>query len=161
MRAGRRREVGAVVALVCAGLGAGAVALLARRWLVHVTVHGNSMAPLLRHGDSTLVLRTPPATVRRGQIVVGLTPDGGEAPEAELYPPHFVKRVVGLAGDRVRRPGGELVTVPPGSYYVRGEADLSLDSDAWGPVDRTQVLGVVLGRLSRGTGSSWSRSEMV
>jgi signal peptidase I len=120
-----------------------------RRWLLYVTVHGNSMAPEFRHGDGVLAVRVPPAKVRRGRVVVGLTPDSHLDPEAVAagIPPHFVKRVVGVGGDQVPRPDG-VVTVPDGSYYVQGEADFSVDSNEWGPVDGSRLIGVVLQRLS-------------
>lgn len=149
----RRSGVRAGLALVCLGVALGGAALLARRCLLYVTVHGNSMAPGLRHGDGVLALRCPPAAIRRGQIVVGLTPDDHLDSEALAagVPPYFVKRVVGVAGDRVQQPDGTLLTVPESSYYVRGEVEYSVDSGVWGPVDDSRLIGVVVRRLSRRT----------
>ncbi|WP_214408348.1 hypothetical protein, partial [Pseudonocardia lacus] len=112
--------------------------------------------------------------VRRGAVVLGRTPDGAAAPgplrvtdpadgtTTVLEPataPYFVKRVVGLPGDRVRprhttpghRRGGPVaeVEVPAGTCFVEGEAGFSVDSCAWGPVPLADVLGVVVLRSRR------------
>lgn len=141
-----RTGIRAGLILVCLAL----LGVFVRRWLLYVTVHGNSMAPEFRHGDGVLAVRTPPGKVRRGRVVVGLTPDSHLDPEAVAagIPPHFVKRVVGVSGDRVERPDGTVITVPDGSYYLRGEAEYSVDSDVWGPVEGSRLMGVVLHRLS-------------
>lgn len=145
-----RPAVRAGLALAFLGVGLGVTAFLARRWLLYVTVYGSSMAPELRHGDAVLALRCPPATVRRGQVVVGVTPEGHVDPEAVAagVSPYFVKRVVGVGGDRVQKPDGTRVTVPENFYYVRGEAEYSVDSGVWGPVDASRLIGVVLHRLN-------------
>lgn len=150
------------------GLGAalGALLVAARRLLLRVTVDGASMAPALQPGDRVLAVRTPVARVRRGAVVVGRPPPPDGPPELRddgtgvLVEPVavelFVKRVVGVAGDRVRpraRPGGPggaaVVVVPRGHYYVEGDGAHSVDSAWWGPVPAADVLGVVLGRRAR------------
>lgn len=152
----RRRGLRADVTLTCAGVVAGVVlaglGLLARRWLLWVSVHGNSMAPELRHGDRALAIRVPPATVRRGQVVVGRIPaDVDDDPELAVHrPPYFVKRVLGVGGDLVTQPDGAQLRVPHGTYYLRGEAPFSVDSTTWGPVGTERVVGVVLARLRGG-----------
>jgi signal peptidase I len=137
--------------LLLSGLGLVGFLILAKRYLLHVTVHGDSMAPDFQHGDGLLVLRSPPATVRRGRVVVGLIPEEHTDPDALAagWPPHFVKHVVGVGGDRVEGADGTDLTVPAGAYYVRGQAQYSMDSRVWGPVDRTRIIGVVLRRLGR------------
>lgn len=164
---GRRAAPAAGLALAAGVLAALAAA---RRLLLHVTVDGGSMEPLLGHGDRVLALRTPPAAVTRGAVVVGRPPPVGRAPvrlrdpvtgQVLLAqpgdPPYFVKRVVGLPGDRVvpRHAVGpaaatDPVTVPAGAYFVEGETDFSVDSGLWGPVPADRLLGVVVLRFRTG-----------
>lgn len=146
-----------------------ALLALARSLLLRVTVDGESMSPYLRHGARALAVRTPFARVRRGALVVGRTPAGSGDRWVRLRDPdtgevldlqaahdaHFVKRVVGVPGDRVRprhRPlddgagGPAVVDVPAGTYFVEGETGFSVDSGLWGPVPSDHILGVVLTR---------------
>ena len=151
----RRRGLRAAVTRTCAGVVAGVAlagfGLLARRWLMWVSVHGDSMAPELKHGDRALAIRVPPATIRRGQMVVGRIPPGFDDPEVAAHrPPYFVKRVLGVGGDLVTQPDGSQLRVPPGCYYVRGAAEFSVDSTTWGPIQADRLLGVVLARVGRG-----------
>lgn len=165
-RPGRRRPGPLVAAAVAAGA---VVAAAARRLLLHVTVEGDSMQPALGDGDHVLAVRTPPAPIRRGTLVVGRTPEtspgfvrfGEGADAVELEPVHrpvFVKRVVGLPGDEVtprNTPAGAAggtVLVPPGHVFVEGEAAYSQDSGLWGPVPRERILGLAVTRLRRGPG---------
>lgn len=132
----------------------------------------SAMEPTIRIGDRILTVKDD--TPERGDIVVfhppakALQPGFGESPE-DLT---FVKRVVGLPGDRVRIAGNHAVvngrrldepyvltkpctevcnlrevTVPPDRYYVlgdnRGESD---DSRAWGSVARDDLVGRVFFR---------------
>ncbi|MBJ7472892.1 MAG: signal peptidase I [Solirubrobacteraceae bacterium] len=93
-----------------------------------------------------------------------LVPLRGETPIS------FVKRVVGVPGDRIEVKGGHVVrngrllsepfaedcdgeicnlaefTVPPDAYFVMGDnRDDSSDSRYWGPVPREQIIGRVFG----------------
>ena len=152
----RRRGLRADVTLTCAGVVAGValagLGLLARRWLLWVSVHGDSMAPELRHGDRALAIRVPPATVRRGQVVVGRIPaDFDDDPELAVHrPPYFVKRVLGVGGDLVTEPDGAQLWGPHRTYYLWGEAPFSVDSATLGPVGAERVVGVVLARVRGG-----------
>lgn len=128
-----------------------------------VTVEGASMVPTLRPGSSVHVLRLPLGLtpgVHRGSLVVFPSPQDGRP---------SVKRVVGLAGDRVELRDGVLVVdgrvvpepyvdhattvgtwfgplvVPEGTVFVLGDARLhSVDSVDYGPVRRDALLGRVL-----------------
>lgn len=126
---------------------------------------------------------------RAGDIIVFKAPGGArdDAPRECAAPraPHtaclaavggrtdlsFVKRVVGLPGDRIRIDGGHVVrngrpvhepyarscddeicdlaefTVPAGSYYVLGDnRGDSSDSRYWGPITHDEILGRVVAR---------------
>jgi signal peptidase I len=128
-------------------------------------IPSESMAPTLRPGDHVLVEKLsyrfgPP---RRGDLVVFKAPDGGAL---------AVKRIVGLAGDRVAIVDGVLavngrlqretyvdqrrvdsvyfgpVVVPSGDVFVMGDnrAD-SHDSRDYGAVPRRSLIGRVLTTL--------------
>jgi signal peptidase I len=132
--------------------------LIVRRFLLYVTVDGDSMYPALHHADNLLVLKVPFPMLRRGAIVVGTTP----STPAGAQPSMFVKRVAGLPGDRVLprhaaphlhmhdlRAPADGVPVPDRSLFVEGDLDDSVDSCRWGPVDRAHLLGVVVWRYRR------------
>jgi len=57
----------------------------------------------------------------------------------------FIKRIVGVPGDRVSLRDGDLWTrVPPGHYFLMGDNRLqSCDSRDWGPVAREKLAGPV------------------
>lgn len=145
-----------------------------------------SMAPTLVEGQRVFVDRTGlSGALRRGQIVVFHPPSGADRadPVAQCGRPRplsqacpentgapsdrtFVKRVVGLPGDRIALEGGHVVrngrpvrepyaqacaeaecrlseiTVPPDSFYVLGDnRDGSDDSRYWGPVRNEWLIG--------------------
>jgi signal peptidase I len=114
------------------------------------------MAPALLDGDRVLAVRTPVARVRRRAVVVGRPPVGDRprlvrdpatgALQEPVAVDLFVKRVVGLPGDRIRprQPPGPPVDVPPGHYWVEGDGEAGVDSALWGPVPADHVLGVVV-----------------
>lgn len=146
-----------------------------------------SMAPTLIEGQRVFVDRLGDhfGDPRHGQIVVFHPPDGAERPpgmdecalaripgtactrptkgQAEAT---FIKRVLGVPGDRIALVGGHVVrngarvpepyaqtctgeicdirefTVPRGTYFMLGDnRDDSNDSRYWGPVRRDQVIG--------------------
>jgi signal peptidase I len=152
-----------VVRRTLLGLVGLVVVVLALRLLVAepYTVRQASMQPTLRDGQTVLVdkvsLRWSP--LRRGELVAFRGAGGWS-----------VKRVVALGGDRVAvrdavlvingRPvaepylGGSAedgtyfgpVTVPAGQVFVLGDNRLgSVDSRAYGPLDRNSVIGRVRG----------------
>ncbi|MFD7712104.1 S26 family signal peptidase [Streptomyces sp. NPDC059785] len=136
-----------VLAAVCC-LGA----VLARRSLVSVTVHGSSMEPTYRDGDRVLVRRG--ATPAPGHVVVAplptFTPGDAEGPPTRVvftadHEGWLIKRVASVPGDPV--PGGR---VPPGRVILLGDNSAnSLDSRQIGYFPADALLGVVLRRLPR------------
>jgi signal peptidase I len=140
------------------------VVLLARAWVLQpYAVDGESMEPTLYGGERLLVSPLPYAVhpPRRGDVVV-------------FHPPHdpdrdYVKRVVGLPGERVAIRGGEVVVegvrldepylrgattpcggacewvVPEGAVFVLGDhRNRSNDSRDFGPVPVDAVVGEVI-----------------
>jgi signal peptidase I len=128
-------------------------------------IPSESMAPTLRPGDHVLVekLSYRFGSPRRGDLVVFRSPDGGSL---------AVKRIVGLAGDRVAIEDGVLaidghlqrepyvdqksvdsvyfgpIVVPRGDVFVMGDnrAD-SHDSRDYGAVPRGALIGRVVTTL--------------
>jgi signal peptidase I len=125
-------------------------------------------------GVGDIVVFHPPAGADPTQPVCGDRAQGAghqqacDRPVAQRSSQTFIKRVVGVAGDRLRivnghvyrngvrekdsyiapcQPGGECnfpktIVVPPGQYYMmgdnRGDSD---DSRFWGPVPQKWVIG--------------------
>ncbi|MFC0865489.1 S26 family signal peptidase [Sphaerimonospora cavernae] len=137
--------------------------LVVRRCLLIVEVEGASMKPTLHDGDRLLVIRLG-GLARRGQVVVldrerpgrpgrrSGEPRTGEPPPAPL----IVKRVAGVAGDRISAelagranlPVGD--RVPAGHVVILGDnAAASLDSRSMGYVPAERVAGVVVGRFPK------------
>ena len=125
-----------------------------------VKVEGTSMMPSLDDQErifvNKFVYRLEP--IQRGDVVVFRYPrDPSKS---------FIKRVIGLAGDRIRIDGGEVyvngakldedyvpeayadqrsydeTVVPPNSYFVLGDhRTMSNDSRDFGPVDQSFIYG--------------------
>ncbi|MEV0231400.1 S26 family signal peptidase [Nonomuraea sp. NPDC050786] len=155
------------LALIAAAGVALTVVLLRRRYLV-VTVEGESMLPSYRPGERVLVRRTPPGSLRAGQVVVlsGLPhapssehprePSAPGTSAAELSPgPHWIiKRVAAVPGDPIPRdtvpalrtaPG---TRVPDGRLVVLGDnPDRSYDSRLAGYLAADRLFGMVLRKL--------------
>lgn len=153
-------RLSAATVVVGAGLVGASIAgaaLWARRRLVLVTVDGSSMEPTLSPGDRVLVHRRGLARVRRGDIVVLEPPLSagvsrfGAAPTALDDRRWNIKRAVALPGDpvppTVRNVDGAQ-RVPPGALVVFGDNVTSVDSRQRGFYSATDLLGVVIRRVS-------------
>jgi signal peptidase I len=104
--------------------------------LIVVTVHGNSMAPVLLPGDRVLVLRRWAARrLKRGDVVVARVglPLGGRL---------LIKRIGALGGDRAVSRNQEIVLSEREVFLVGDHREASFDSRQYGafPID------VVIGR---------------
>jgi signal peptidase I len=133
-----------------------------------VVVLGNAMSPTLKDQQLLVVTRAPYlfAGPRRGDIIAFKS---GQLPSRV-----FLFRIVGVPGDRFRidnhvielngdplrepylkqpwtsrlpwPPDGREVVVPADHYFVLGDnRDHAADSRQFGYVDRSQIVGVVLG----------------
>jgi signal peptidase I len=166
----RTRVVLAVLALA----GAVAAAVVVPREVVYRAESG-SMSPAVAAGDVIVAARSDGSVPERGAIVVFSDPGGWSERSARLtgrdaVASTFVKRVVGLPGERVvccdedgrvqvdgtalaepyrDEPDGLAsilafdVTVPPDAVFVLGDArDASIDSRYLGPVPLSSLIGV-------------------
>lgn len=125
------------------------------------------MLPTIKDGDrlqtTELDTKSGPA-LRRGEIVVFRAPIDTSK--------RYIKRVIGLPGDRIEIRGGEVwlneskllepylspklnltqrslppLTVPPQSYFIMGDnRDNSADSRIWGCVPAGLIYAKVVGR---------------
>ncbi|MDN5687038.1 MAG: signal peptidase I [Brachybacterium sp.] len=142
---GRRRPHPVVAAVVCVVL-----LLVAAGAVRHVVVRpfrvpSASMEPALVPGDVILADRSTRGTATRGDIVV-LDGTGYFAPSAEDGDRYWVKRVIGVGGDRVRccdpdgaiTIDGEALQEP---YLAPGTAPSEIEFDLRVPAGRMFVLG--------------------
>ncbi|MHA6796419.1 signal peptidase I [Pseudonocardia bannensis] len=130
-----------------------------------IRVQGDSMVPALHDGDRLLAMRPGPwRPLRRGVIVVGRVPAAAGGDGSAL----FIKRVLALPGEIARVPLDRLSPVrrsveqfgatidgtdatwpvPDGHVFVKGDAHDSADSVSWGAIPRSELVGVVVARLS-------------
>lgn len=164
-RSGLRRQLLSLLLWV-------AVALVLRTWVIEPRwIPSGSMLPTLQLQDRILVEKIRPrlrAPLAVGTIVVFRPPDplleAGYDPTAAL-----IKRVVGMAGDRIEVKEGRLwrngdpvaepwldgpiayqlapFTVPRGQLMVLGDnRNASLDSHLWGPLPTDRVIGTAVAR---------------
>lgn len=130
--------------------------------MLRVDVQGEAMSPTLRDGESALATRRVDS-VDRGDII------GFRYPQDESK--SFLKRVIGLPGERVESAAGRIsinsqllsepyvieqnqsgdtwgpITIPDGHYFVMGDNRRnSSDSRHWGTVSRAAIWAKVLDR---------------
>ncbi len=127
-------------------------------------VHQQSMVPTLKPGQHLLVDKITPRfdDYSRGDVVVF------RPPETEIDDTPFIKRIIGVAGDRVEIRGGNVFvngvqlpepyvsddgptvptggesswTVPAGGLFVMGDhRTASEDSRSFGPIGIDRVIG--------------------
>jgi signal peptidase I len=129
-----------------------------------------SMVPTLKVNDRIIVDRNPYTTKspQRGDIIV-FKPN--KKLQQEGYKDSFVKRIIGLPGEKVQIKQGKIyindkviaekylnaptenrpesIVVPANSYYVLGDnRDNAYDSRSWGFVKRDLITGKVIWNLS-------------
>jgi signal peptidase I len=125
-----------------------------------VRVEGTSMLPNLQDDDRLIVskLAFRVGDIHRGDVVVFEYPRD--------HTKSYIKRVIGLPGDRVAIDHGRVIvngqplsepyvpgrfaddtsqpemSIPPGEYFVMGDhRNISFDSRSFGPVDRELIYG--------------------
>ena len=186
-RTKRQRAGGSLVELVTIVVVALGLALGIQAFLVKpFRIPSESMVPTLTIGQRVLVDRLTfrlGGDPERGDIVVFKPPTGADSnvcgaphssdsacprPTRERSDTNFIKRVVGLPGDRLKVLGGhvyidgrrqdepyartddgcdicnlgEEITIPPGHYFMMGDnRGESADSREWGPIPKDWMIG--------------------
>ncbi|MBW3618711.1 MAG: hypothetical protein KY461_00565 [Actinobacteria bacterium] len=129
-----RRRVRAVARL---GVVAWALTWIVNRSLRRVD--GNSMRPTLTAGDLVLVVPAGLVGVRRGSVVV--------VPDPRDPTRRTIKRVAGVAGDRLEVAGRSLVAGAGQLVVLGDDPDASTDSRVYGPVATADVRAVAVAAL--------------
>ncbi|MEN3540056.1 S26 family signal peptidase [Microbispora sp. ZYX-F-249] len=142
--------------VILLSLAAAAGIAAARRRFVVVRVAGTSMVPTYQPGDRVLIRRGRRAVLRRGQVVVfrRRPPDSTGRPARLRDTEWLIKRIAAMPGDAVpdrvtagtRAAPGDVV--PADRLVVLGDGPNSSDSRHWGYLPVSEVLGVVVRRLS-------------
>jgi signal peptidase I len=173
-----------LVVIVAVALG---LALAIQAFLVKpFRIPSESMEPTLQVGQRVLVDRVSPrfGDPERGEVMVFKPPRGADedvcgareqrpeqpcaAPTKERSDTNFIKRVVGVPGDRLKVIEGRVyingkrqnepfitpsescdtcnltqeITVPPGHFFMMGDnRGNSDDSRVWGPVPKKWIIG--------------------
>lgn len=167
-----RKFFGSLLEVIEVAVIAIVAVLLIRAFLVQpFLVSGDSMVPTFQNGNYLLVdeltyrLREP----QRGEVIVFRYPK-----DEKLF---FIKRIIGLPGERVEIGGGKVtivnsehpqgftlnepylsasletsgdedVTLGTGQYFVLGDnRSYSLDSRSWGSVAKGEIMGLARFRL--------------
>jgi signal peptidase I len=185
-RTKRQRAGGSLVELVTIVVVALGLALGIQAFLVKpFRIPSESMVPTLTIGQRVLVDRVSFrfGEPERGDVVVFKPPAGADSnvcgephssdsacavPTRERSETNFIKRVVGLPGDRLKvqdgrvyidgerqpepfaRPNADCdtcnleqeITIPPGHYFMMGDnRGQSADSREWGPIPEGWMIG--------------------
>ena len=180
----------ALVAMIC-------VVILMQTFVIQpYRIPSESMVPTLQVGDRILVNKLSNKRPARGDVYVFKAPVGAlvdkcavragpgwQQPCPSSIGPSsqqaFVKRVIGLPGERIRFNNGQVlindvalnepyarpcnerdfcsfpltIIVPPGQYYMLGDnRSFSNDSRVWGPVPKSNLVGEVIGKYWPGIG---------
>jgi len=184
-RSGRGNQALEFVTIIVVALG---LALLIQAFLVKpFRIPSESMEPTLDIGQRVLVDRVTYrfSDPHRGQIVVFKPPAGADEntcgipsepddghpcqkPTSNKSKSNFIKRVVGVPGDRIKVLAGRVyvdgklqkepfirpdascaicnlpkeITIPPGYFFMMGDnRGQSADSREWGPVPKKWIIG--------------------
>jgi signal peptidase I len=164
-----------LLALLICRLTIGSLPIAIHSIIEPFVVPSESMTPTLQIGDRLLVYKPPFRQYhpKQGDLIVFNSPDKRGQ--------YFVKRIIGLPGDRIETRNHQLLrnnqpqlepylaepidydlapqTIPTDRLFVLGDnRNRSYDSHVWGSLDRDEVIGVVY-RISwppernRGVGS--------
>jgi signal peptidase I len=107
-------------------------------------INGDAMAPTLKDGERAFATRTFD-TLARGDIVAFRYPKDESR--------SFVKRIVGLPGERIESTSGAIAIdgQPLAEPYV---ADVNRSADSWGPITVPEGQFFVLGDNRRNSSDS-------
>jgi len=96
---------------------------------------GRSMFPTIQAGNWVLVSTIQKQKIERGDVIVLMSPTTANE--------RIIKRVVGTEGDVVQpRSISSTVEIPRGHIWIEGDnSELSIDSNAYGPVPISLVTG--------------------
>lgn len=167
-----RKFFGSLLEVVEVAIIAIGAVFIVRHYLIQpFLVSGDSMVPNFHNGDYLLIdeltyrLRGP----ERGEVVVFRFPQNEST--------YFIKRVIGLPGERVKIEGGKItiynadhregltldesylpksaltsdvrdITLGKDQYYMMGDnRPASYDSRRWGPLPSKDIVGLVRVRL--------------
>ena len=118
------------------------IVLPIRMWVAQpFIVSGASMDPTFKDGDYLIVdeLSYKFEGPQKGDVIIFRYPVDPKK--------YFIKRVMGLPGDKVEIRGQE-VALSSDEYYVLGDnRDKSYDSRAWGVVPKKNIIGRAFVRL--------------
>jgi signal peptidase I len=182
----RKRQKNSVVEIIIIVAVALGLALLIQAFLVKpFRIPSKSMVPTLEVGQRVLVDRVSPrfGDPNRGDILVFMPPKGADsnrcgvdkAPDQPCPEPTpgegkqaYIKRVVGLPGDRLKVEAGRVyingelqdepfinpspncpicnepkeITIPPEHFFMMGDnRGASADSREWGPIPKEAIIG--------------------
>lgn len=158
----KTRRTRDIISMAITLIAAFIIAMFLRSFVfVFATVDGPSMQPTLETGEKIFVTRYTYyfQEIERGDIIVCDFP-------SDMYPDHYVKRVIGLGGEKVRITGGVVyindeplsedytissasenmdeVVVPEGCVFVMGDNRVnSTDSRKLyiGPINKKLIIG--------------------
>ena len=123
--------------------------LFVRRHILILHVRGNSLYPVMSPNDTVVILRTRILNfISRNQMVlINLSNTGSSLIDEDNQ---YIKLVAGLPNDIVETPlkdksqTSKQVKIPPDFIYVVGMTKDSIDSNTWGPIPVTCIVGVVI-----------------
>ena len=113
---------------------------LTREVFFYAVVEGASMEPTYHNLDGVMVNKIPiwRGNLHRGDVVVA---EFNDLPKGDRL---VIKRIGAVGGDKITN-GTSLTIIPKNEYYLLGDnAAVSYDSRFYGPVKRSQIVGVVL-----------------
>ena len=113
---------------------------LTREVFFYAVVNGASMEPTYHNSDGVMVSKIPlwSRNLHRGDVVIAEFTD---LPRGDRL---VIKRIAGIPGDKIGN-GKSLIVIPPNKYYILGDNPaVSYDSRFYGPIKRSQIVGVVL-----------------
>lgn len=133
------------------------ISILYNKYLFAIRLDGYSMSPTFLPGDTLVLVRgNHTVFIRRGiAVLINRRSDDKSA--------IFIKRLVALPGETFHLEKHLYTTlscenefldkqvwaIPDEHYFVLGDNNESLDSRIWGPIRKSEIIGIVLFRIPR------------